>query len=236
MVSLGSGLAAVFAARTVRSLRRGAPVALLGAGLAYRGLRRRRATQALHATDSTLFESERTRTVMRTAPDLREMWRRPEVLADVWSDDCDLRPGEGRSLRWSLRLPAGPSLEFRAELVESEPDSVVWRAALPEARNDAMGRGHDAIRVTFRPAPGDKGTEVTLHLAVVPPGGRAGAALLRALERGVDFLLDRVLRRFENLAEAGEIATLENNPSARVRMLSREQRRVPAAHQARGEV
>jgi uncharacterized membrane protein len=201
MVALGTGLAA---ALVTRRLRTGLPLALLGAGLMYRGLRRGMGLSARHV------EVERSVTLERSISDLKAMWRDPQVLSRVLRGTGEIRSEGDGQVEWTLKLPFGGFAGFRAKLVEDgPPEELSWRT-----EGDPS---HDAVRVRFRPALSDWGTVMTLRLDVRPPGGRVGEAVLRTMHRGVDMAVDRILRRLKNLAEAGEIPTLEHNPSGRAR-------------------
>jgi uncharacterized membrane protein len=215
MVAVGAGLAAIVAARSARTLR-AAPLALVGAGLLYRGLRRG-ARRGDRVAMTHLLEAERSITVRGPVAELYEMWRKPEVLSAILDGMGELRPDDGGHVRWILRLPGGRFVGFRAELIEQTPYTLVWRTAAAPEQGDVPAKGHDAAVVQFHPAPADKGTVVTLRLRIEPPGGRLGEAILQSLHRGIDFVVDGALRRFENLAEAGEIPTLAHNPSGRAR-------------------
>ena len=71
-------------------------------------------------------------------------------------------------------------------------------------------------RCAFRPAPGDRGTVVTLHLRFDPPGGTLGSAAVKLLgPTPLHVVVDGALRRFKSLIETGEIPTTERQPAAR---------------------
>lgn len=204
IATLGAGLTALSLAGAIR---RAAPLALLGGAFVYLAVRRRSPPQ--------VHEVERSVSVRRSAPELYAMWRSPERLAAIADGIGEIRAegaADGGRFAWSVRLPGGRTVTWAAELVdEHPPDTLTWRT-LPGAPVDK------SMRVAFRPAPADRGTVVTMRLTLGPRlAVPFGGALLRVLRRGVDLLVDRALRRFQSLAEAGEIPTLEHNPSARAR-------------------
>lgn len=117
-------------------------------------------------------------------------WRDPAqlsmVLGDVASVDAD---GQDRYL-WHLLQ--GPAVVWESELVE-EPDGL---------RFVGVGDGSE-FSVSYRPAPHDLGTEVTLRVKTPVPGLLTGAAAYQ------------VLYRLRALLQTGEIPTIVSNPSAR---------------------
>jgi uncharacterized membrane protein len=112
--------------------------------------------------------------------------------------------GDGRS-HWTMRGPAGRKVEWDTEIVEDVPNRVIaWRAV------DGGVEGSGAVR--FAPAPGGRGTEVTVELAYEPPGGPIGEAFIKLLEGEPSEHVKEDLRRFKQLMEAGEVARSEGNP------------------------
>ena len=69
-------------------------------------------------------------------------------------------------------------------------------------------------RVTFRDAPGGRGTQVELRIAYDPPGGAVGQMAAKLFQREPNIQARRELKRFKQLMEAGEIATAEPGPAA----------------------
>jgi uncharacterized membrane protein len=96
-------------------------------------------------------------------------------------------------------------MQSRAAITVNRPRDEVqreWRAREPEHAKDA--------EVTFKDAPGDRGTEI--HVQLSPSDGKLGrligrAAAVPALAKAKDDL-----RRFKQLAETGEIARSDSTP------------------------
>ena len=67
-----------------------------------------------------------------------------------------------------MQKPAGRIVEWDAELVDDiAPERISWRT-LPGASVDHEGE------ITFKAAPGNRGTEVCVRLTYPPPAGAAG--------------------------------------------------------------
>lgn len=156
-------------------------------------------------------EVERTITVGRPADELYPYWREADRLARVVEPFADVvSTGDDRQ-RWAVRMPTGRTMAWNARIVEDRPGEFLrW-----ESLEDASMPNEGSVR--FRPAPGDRGTEVTLRLRFDPPGGALGDAAAERLGFAPDALAGTALRRFKSLAETGEVPTLERNPSARGR-------------------
>ncbi len=196
----------------------GIALTLVGGWLLYRGIRSedRRpgagdTNRARPGTPADAPEVERSITIGRPAGELYRRWREPETLSQVMGHAAEVRDaGEGRT-HWRVHAPLGQSLEWETRVVEERPGELIRWESLAGAALANEGS------VTFRPAPGDWGTEVTLHFRFDPPGGAAGTAAAKLMEAVPKTLVSKALRRFKSLVETGEVPTLEHNPSARGR-------------------
>ena len=147
-------------------------------------------------------------TVGRPADELYDRWRDPEVLSRVFEPVAEVTSsGEDRH-RWRVSGPLGWNLEWDTEVVAADPgERLRWTSVDGAVAADGS--------VEFRPAPGDRGTEVALRLRVEPTRGELGAMMLRRLGFVPGVAAGTALDRFKSLVETGEIPTLERNPSAR---------------------
>ena len=72
---------------------------------------------------------------------------------------------------------------------------------------------HDAhAAVTFREAPGDRGTEIHVELDADAPGGKIGALVQKVVSSDPRAKVLDDLRRFKQLVETGEITRSEAVP------------------------
>jgi len=152
---------------------------------------------------------ERSVTVGKPADELHELWRDPETLTRVFGDRVSVTAAGDDRLHWSLDGPLGRTIEWDAEIVADRTGELLRWESVADATLPSVGS------VAFRPAPADRGTEVTLRLEFYPPGGRLGDAAMEALGVVPESLAGTALARFKGLAETGEIATIERNPSGR---------------------
>jgi uncharacterized membrane protein len=216
----------VGAALLVRGLRRrsltGIATAIAGGWLAYRSIRgsgRRARSSGWSSRTGTgtdqqrgeaeLADVERTSTIDASAEELYETWRDPDQLERIVGHVGEVTSVGGDRLRWSVDAPRGRTISWETHVVDEEPGEYVrWRT--PE---DAKVPNEGTIR--FSPAPGNRGTEVTLSVHFDPPGGAIGTAALKRLDVVPGVLVGTALRRFKSLVETGEVPSLEANPSAR---------------------
>lgn len=150
--------------------------------------------------------------------DLAEGWNvpiyahrlEPDTLPKIMNHIAEVRSGAEGQTHWQMKLPLGQSLEWDTRVTEERRDELSYWRSLEGAALPNEGR------VTFRPAPAERGT-VTLKLEFNPPGGALGSAVAKQFEAVPKNLVSKALRRFKSLAETGEMPTLSSNPSARGR-------------------
>jgi uncharacterized membrane protein len=70
---------------------------------------------------------------------------------------------------------------------------------------DGAPFGHAGV-VRFEPAPGGRGTVVTVEMEYLPPGGTVTAAAAKLIGHAPEQQLHEDLRRFKQLMETGQIA------------------------------
>ena len=105
--------------------------------------------------------------------------------------------------RWTAKGPAGTTVSWDAEtIVDREHEWIAWRS-LENADIDNRGS------VRFSPAPGDRGTEVRVHLQYSPPAGRLGRGIAWMFGEEPGQQIHEDLRRFKQLMETGEVPLSE---------------------------
>jgi uncharacterized membrane protein len=110
---------------------------------------------------------------------------------------------------WVARGPAGTHVEWDAEIYnEIENELIAWRST---ENADVVNAGS----VRFQKGPTGHGTFVRVTMNYNPPGGNAGASLAQLLGVEPGQLIKEDLRRLKQLAEAGEIPTIDGQSSGR---------------------
>jgi len=105
--------------------------------------------------------------------------------------------GEGRS-HWKVKAPIGLSVEWDAQVVSDVPNEMIaWESLEGDVRNTGT--------VRFRPATGNRGTEVELQTQITPKAGPVGAKIAKLFEAVPKTQMMNDLRRFKQLIELGEV-------------------------------
>lgn len=219
-ISIGAG--AVLAALGIR--QRSIPgyiSAGLGGLLVYRGVRGHcPAYQALgidtsergQARPEDYFERgvhvKQSYTIRRSPYELYQFWRNFENLPQFMSHLESVRVLDERRSHWVAKAPrlAGGQVEWDAEIINDEPASVIAWRSLDGA--DVPNTGS----VRFVPAAADQGTEVHVTIEYLPPAGQVGRLLAKLFGEEPQQQIREDLRKFKQLMEAGEIATIQGQP------------------------
>lgn len=167
------------------------------------------AARLSRADEPTERGTLRARTVITVNTPPEEAYRRwrqlenlPSFMSHLQSVDVD---GGGRS-HWVATGPGGGTVEWDAEIVEDVPNErIAWRST---AGADVDNSGS----IRFRPAPGGRGTEVTVELEYAPPGGAVGATVAKLFGEEPNQQLRDDLRRFKQVVETGEVVVSEGTP------------------------
>lgn len=144
----------------------------------------------------------RTVTIARPREELFAFWRDFQNLASFMENIVSVRPtGDHDRAVWTIRAPAGRTVEVETEIVrEQAGELIAWRS-VPGSQIDTEGR------VTFKDAPGERGTRVSVRVAYKPPAGELGRAIAKLFQREPEVQARHDLKRFKMLMETGEIAT-----------------------------
>jgi len=194
--------------------------ALLGADLLYRGIRGRSlvyralgiSTSRREATRVALPQQVGTRvrrsmTINRSPQDLYNAWHDVGKAPSYMMEVEKVQQADAKTSRWTARLPSGKKIQWYTEFTQEDPGrQLEWRV---------LGKkfvAAQAGRVYFVPASDGRGTIMTLELDYPP----AHNFLRKNRKQAISYLADKEaqenLRRFKELVEAGEIATIKGQP------------------------
>jgi uncharacterized membrane protein len=157
---------------------------------------------------------EHTVSVLKSPQECYAFWRDVSNLARISETLQSVTALDERRSRWVMKGPGGIAVQWDSELTEDLPgERLAWRS-LP-----GSDVAHAGV-VRFAPAPGNRGTFVTvvMHYRFVGLGGRTVPKLLG---RDPSSAVREDLRRFKSLIEAGEIPTTRGQPSGRRSFLGR---------------
>ena len=153
--------------------------------------------------DQTGIKVVRAITIRQPASVLFQFWRSLENLERVIKHPVTITRLSDNESHWSVSAPGGRCVEWDAEIFNEEPERLIaWRSR--EGADIA-----NAGSVRFEPGPSDEGTEVTVQLEYVAPGGKLGALLAKFSGEEPSQQVREALRRFKALMEAGEIPTID---------------------------
>ena len=152
----------------------------------------------------------RTVTIAKPRAELFAFWRDFTNLATFMANLDKVEPTgtEVGCNTWSIRGPAGKVYAVKTRIDREIKDELIaWRST-EESEIDTEGS------VTFKDAPGDRGTRVGLIIAYKPKGGTLGDTVAKLMQRSPELQARHDLKRFKMLMETGEIATPARTYSA----------------------
>jgi uncharacterized membrane protein len=170
-----------------------------------------RNTRAIEGDQSDPRRIRESITVRATPDELYRFWHDFQNLPRFMAHLESVQVMNGRS-HWKAAAPAGRTIEWDAEIVEDRPNELISWRTLPDAGVSNAGS------VRFAPAPGDRGTEVTVELRYEPPGGTFAAAVAGLSGEHPRRQVRDDLRRLKQVVETGTVVRSESSPEG---MLSR---------------
>jgi uncharacterized membrane protein len=148
-------------------------------------------------------------TVAASAQECYRLWRDFPNLPRFMRNVESVQQTGDDQWHWVVKAPGGGTVEWDARVTADEPDRRLAWATLPGAEVQNEGS------VTFEPAPGGRGTIVSVAMSYVPPAGALGAVAAKVTGDSPAQVVAENLRRFKQLVETGEIPTTEGQPAGR---------------------
>jgi uncharacterized membrane protein len=157
----------------------------------------RRLSQHKRRAENELYVV-RSITINRGPEEVYRFWRDfknlPRFMAHLESVEV-----QANQSRWRAIGPAGHTFEWNAEIIEDKPNERLAWQSLPDS--EVPNRGE----VTFRKAPGGRGTEVHVKIEYEPPAGVLGATIAKLFGREPSQQVAGDLRRLKQVMETGEV-------------------------------
>ena len=144
----------------------------------------------------------------KPAQELYEPWRDFSKFPTFMDNVEKVEVLDGKRSRWTIKAPAGSSVELVTTITEDRPGQLIAWKSEPESEITTDGR------VEFIPAAPGRGTMVRLTMHYDPPVGIFGKGISKLMQREPNIQARRDLRRFKSLMETGEVAT-NASPSGR---------------------
>ena len=181
---------------------------LAGAGIAFAAAK----LAADHSADQNVARDVHVETSIAIDAEpgkLFSFWRNFENLPQFMNNlESVTDLGGGRS-HWIAKGPAGRKVEWDAEIYNEIPGELIAWRSLESA--DIVNAGS----VRFEKGPAGHGTFVRIALNYNPPAGKVGATAAKLLRSAPSQLIAQDLRRLKQIIEAGEVASIDGQPSGR---------------------
>jgi uncharacterized membrane protein len=150
---------------------------------------------------------EETVTIGRHAAEIYTFFRNFANLPRFMAHLQSVTVLDDKRSHWVTKGPAGSDAEWDAEIINEIPNELIGWRSVEGSQIDNAGSVH------FKPAPGDRGTDVKVILRYDPPAGVLGAVVARLLGEDPSHQVKEDLRSLKMLMETGEIATTEGQPT-----------------------
>lgn len=159
----------------------------------------------LHDDDISKFSV----TIGKTQAEIFAFWRDFKNLTLFMKDIKDIRIISAKKSHWTVALKSGLKAEWDAEITAERVNEMIAWKSLKGSEVETSGS------VWFSPAPGDRGTVVSLIMDYSVPGGKLTELLTKITGEDPDSLAFINLRRLKAYLETGEIPTTEGQSSGR---------------------
>ena len=151
---------------------------------------------------------EKTVTINKSPEELYRFWRNFENLPRFMDHLESVHVKDATHSHWKAKAPAGKSVEWDAVIISDIANEVIaWQSTDAQVAN--------AGSVRFRSAPGGRGAKVTVNLEYDPPAGKAGMLVAKVFGEEPTQQVQDALRHFKAVMEAGEIATINGQPTGK---------------------
>ncbi|HEX2692827.1 MAG TPA: SRPBCC family protein [Gemmatimonadaceae bacterium] len=138
-------------------------------------------------------------TVNKPVEEVYQFWKNPENFSRFMDQIDSVRITSGRRAHWKVKGPPGLGIEFDAEIVTDTPNELISWESVDSAEIENSGT------VRFRPAAGNRGTEIELQMNFKPKGGAVGQRIAKYFSAIPKTQMMNDLRRFKQIIELGEI-------------------------------
>ena len=127
----------------------------------------------------------------------RQKIKNKENVTNTKSQSQEL---DDKRSHWEVNVPGNvTAIEWDAEIVKEEEDTLIAWKSLPGATIDNAGK------VTFRDALGHAGTELTVVITYKPPAGYVGSALGWLFQPLFTKTIEKDILGFKQYIETGDI-------------------------------
>jgi uncharacterized membrane protein len=159
-------------------------------------------TSGHRPSDHSGHRIEKSILIARPPEDLFRFWRNLENLPEFMENIESIRVLDDRRSHWTVKGPAGHSVEWDAEIVNEHPGEMISWQTLPGAEVQSAGT------VRFNRTDDPNSTLLRVVLEFRPPGGQLGTMVSRILGRNPTAQLADDLNRLKQIIESHDIPTV----------------------------
>jgi uncharacterized membrane protein len=142
----------------------------------------------------------RTVTIARPRHEVYAFWRDFANLPRIMENVEDIAATGDDTYRWRIAGPAGRAIMLDTRTVNvRENEQIAWRS-IEGSEIEAEGK------ISFRDAPGGRGTAVEAIIAYKPPAGELGRWVAKLFQSEPSIQARRDLKRLKMILETGEVA------------------------------
>ncbi len=143
-------------------------------------------------------------TINAPPEEVYKFWRTLENLPKFLEHLESVTVQDGKSI-WRAKAPLGTTVEWEAKVTNDEPNSLIQWSSLPGSTIP----NHGSVR--FKPAPGNRGTEVHVALTYEPPSGAFAAIVAKLFGEEPKQQIKSDLRRLKQVLETGEVVQSDSS-------------------------
>jgi uncharacterized membrane protein len=146
-----------------------------------------------------------TKTIIINRPpeEVYAFWRNFENFPRFMQNLESVQVTGDRRSHWRAKAPAGMTVEWDAEIINDQPNSLMSWRSLPGSDIDHSGT------VRFERAAGGRGTLIRVELEYAPPGGAIGARIAKLFGKKPGQQIGSDLRLLKQVLETGEVVRSE---------------------------
>jgi|GEM_PF-120728 len=149
---------------------------------------------------TSAMEIKGTFTVNKPRSEVYAFWRKLENLPLFMKHLEEVTEEDSVNSTWKARVPGGVgTVTWKALITEDRPQELLTWASQPGSTIDNAGE------VVFKDAPGDRGTEIHVHMTYRLPAGDVGTIAGKLFNPVVEKMMKDDLRRFKSILETGEV-------------------------------
>ena len=163
-----------------------------------------------NSTETEAINIKQYFTINKPRAEVYQFWRKLENLP-LFMRHLESVEEKGDNLwLWKAKFNKNlPAISWNAEIVKEKEDHFIGWQSVKGSVIDNAGK------VEFNDAPNGQGTEVQIVFSYHAPAGSLGTSVAKLINPMIENLIREDVRNFKQYIEAGEVPTIEGQPSGR---------------------